>query len=516
MPQNINNKTERRIIAVAIGIISGCISFSFYSDGVSGAKLIIVAGLVIALKTGEFFFAMDIFNYWHSNKYKSAGAALLVAVFYVLSVAATSISWYMQPQKEVAKLDVQRDVIKALQSDVDQAKIALADCPSMTFKNCINPKTAVLTEKQNALAVAIASTSKLSDVIATAKTWDGIAAFFNTDRKTLEFGRDLVGGMLFDLIGILFFAQSGGHAEIELKPQSKKEKKKKNKQSEYVSTALNYPANNDFLSEVVQENNINFIDDAYKSGLMKTIDLKTDVLVCSPIKGSGKSAIAALFARMCKEAGHRVIVIDINFKRNAENTLGWYLDNDIEVVGAKGNYREITAFFNGIKKEIADRHNRDDMNYPQITIIVDEMVSLVEHIPSDILTQFLKTLLSNGRQLRFNLMICTHADTIEGTGLKGITALKDGMACELMPFFEYDNNNERVYLTRKTTTVITATSKKPIKKSEIYYHPGVITANWRVSGNQSVSPNFKPVLDKIVNAPAKDLKKSLNHSLLDD
>jgi hypothetical protein len=493
----ISNKTERRIIAVAIGIISGCISFSFYSDGVTGAKLIIVAGLVIALKTGEFFFAMDIFNYWNNQPrqtYKAAGSALLVAVFYCLSVAATSISWYMQPQKEVAKLDVQRDVIKTLQADVEQAKTALESCPPMTFKNCITPKTVVLKEKQDLLTAAIADSGKLSDVIATAKTWDGIAAFFNTDRATLEFGRDLIGGMLFDLIGILFFAQSGGHETSEKKQVQ--QLRIDTPQPDIIPTAP--PV--DYQAAPVVSEWANF-EQQQKNIVKSIMDLPAgrSVAILGQ-SGFGKSSLLGHLGIEALNRGHTVFALDPHFNITESS-----FDPRCQIIGKTANgMAEIKNFIFWLKKEL-DKRELELKTVPYVfdtwqtyVVLMDEMFEVINQTG---LTKEFAVMYTKMRKYKIVFLGISQSFNVKSMGVDGNQDLLKTF--EIFQLSGADNGY------KITHAVLDDNGKKRIIKG-VFEHPGTLKFSHIP---QTKQPDFKPMIDSIVNVPAKELKKSLNSDI---
>lgn len=504
----ITNKLERKIIAIAIVIISGCISFGFYSDGVTGYKLIITAVIVFALKAGELFFSADFFQYLKSEcYYKVFGCGLLVVIFFGLSVTATSFSWYMQPQKGLAKMDSSALILAEAKKARDFAQEQLVKCPQGHRTKCAIPNAAILAEKQAKYDKALADNAKFSEIKATKSTWDHVAGFFGTDRKTLEFGRDFILSALFDLIAIIFFAQSANNNEETGKKYKRNLKSEEMQNDEINNSIFSMPNQREPLSLTDSQTSLNgrsWLDNPEnieetnnaKDGIIDFIfglpDGKNMIMLGQ--QGYGKSALLGHLAVEALKRGEDVFVVDPHF-----NITESAFPTEATIIGKGGNYDEITQFFNKVWAEI-ERRKREMATVPNaskhwtpITILMDEMTSTVEEAK---LGEIFTKAFTQIRKYKGKFLGISHSLDVKSLGIAGkkellksfeIFSLSDATNGRVITHYSHDLNGKRI-------------------KKGVYKHPGKIefshfdinldTAS--LNESQDKEDSFQPVFDDII------------------
>jgi hypothetical protein len=428
----ISHQTERKICAFIIIAASGCVAFGFYGEGLSGFRLYLTAVIVLALKFGELTCAADI-NFYLARReiYKAVAFTALAATLYFLSVTAVAFSWMNSPQKGIAQLESANAAVKTAREASEIAASQLAKCNPSYIKKCVKPMTDLLTQKQANLDVALKNAAALADVKASQSNWNQIAGFFGTNRATLEFSRDIILGALFDLLGMIFYAQSA--------PTSKK------KQGNKAMAVYREPSDHAVSRPVVED--VPVIENTL---LADIADDLTTLIVC-PKQGVGKTSLMGAIALERTKRGDEVVILDAHFYR--ENWKIWH--PDLKILGKGKNYPEIQEYLESLKEELDRRYN-SSADFRNITVIMDEMATTCSEVKAN--EYFLK-LLTEGRKSGIFFVGATHSTTVKSIGLEGNGQLKTGFSSIL--YMEDNFTIERVVFNARGNEI-----------SKTYQHPG--------------------------------------------
>lgn len=416
-------KTSRKVIAYSIVVFSAVIAINVLLQNmhsvIGGIAAVVV---VIGLKSAEVFSASDaVEHYKRDETWRGSAFLLLASLLFFLSVSGSTLFWFSNHKKDVAKLDTAKQVLATKQADVETARAQLAGCNPKHVTKCVKPMTEVLTAKQAERDKAQAELQNLTDAAGNTQAWAEYAAFFGIPAASMEIGRDLILSALADLIAIIFIAQATSSENNE-----KSEKKRSSQASQSVADNAQplRIAGSQPVSVVKSLSSVfGDLDD------MEEVEVPRDLLAdIKPLQrmlivggqNAGKTTLLKHIAAAKSQQGGVLILDSHNYVGKWE-----------EAYRVVGHGRDYAAIETELKKLVSlmDKRYKEyatgeigERQHELITVISDEWTTIAENINS--LDQLLTPLLTESRKVGIDFIVACHSETAGSLGLKGRFDLK--------------------------------------------------------------------------------------------
>lgn len=447
------------------------------------------------------------------KKYGLASLATVLVLFlYGLSVSGQAFFWITEHRKESSKLEMLQSTLAAKNADVAIAEQQLNKCNPLHVTKCVTPSSVILSAKQAERDKAVAELSALSDAAGVNSAWadfdNWIGVSEHRKQSDNEFSRDMLLAAFVELLAIIFYANP--HIIRDLTEDVKKNNltvqqlRMDSPQPDIIPVApVNYqpsvPANE---WGGFGQSNTGFY--AEKKDVVKSImDLPAGRSVALlGQSGFGKTMLLGNLAQAALNRGDDVYAIDTHF--DISNSA---FDPRCKIIGKGGDNAEVKAFMLFVQNELKKRQSELSTvpnaaeKWQRITILMDEMFEVINECG---LTKEFAVMYTKMRKYKIVFLGISQSFNVKSMGVEGnqdllksfeIFQLSGAANNYAISHFGLDDANKRVL---KNT----------------FEHPGEIRFSHITSSAKQ--PDFKNVIDGIVKAPAKDLKKSLNHSLLDD
>lgn len=480
------------------------------STGVSNVIMAIIT--VVILTVGLCVFAEITCLSFKAKKYGfSALAGAIVVVLYALSVSGQAVSWTIEHRKETSKLEMLQNALAAKNADVASAEQQLSRCNPLHVTKCVNPATEILATKQAERDIAAAELAKLSDAAGVDAAWSDVSEWIGAKEKNKnsEFNRDIALALIVDLLAIFFYANPTivkdltDFLENKEKP-TVQQLRIDSPQPDIIPTQppVEYQPQTEYQPPVVA----NPFD--WNGGFSRKQNDIVDFIMTLPAgrniaitgqQGYGKSSLLGHLAQYALKAGHAVYVIDPHFNITESS-----FDSNCKIIGKGKNYAEIKEFFNWLENEMNTRAMQlatipnIENSWQPITILMDEMTATVEKIGR---TKGFITFYTEMRKYKGNFLGISHSFDVNSMGVSGKKSVLNSF-----DLFELSDKNNGYLINH---LAVLTNGKRELKQT--FEHPGPITFSHIPA--ESKQPNFKPVIDSIVNVSPKVLKKNLNSDI---
>lgn len=497
-----------RIIAIIAMLYSASLGAKVLIASSHGVGNMFMAIITVAILTvGLCVFAEISCLSFKAKKYGfSALSGAIVVVLYALSVSGQAVSWTIEHRKETSKLEMAQNNLASKKNDVAIAEKRLNDCPLAHETRCKNPAAENLTAKQIERDKAEAELAALSDAAGIDAAWADVSEWMGAKEKSKnsEFNRDIALAAIVDLLAIIFYANP--HIIRDLTEDVKKNNltvqqlRIDSPKPDIIQVApASYqpePIINDWRG-FGQPGNAGFHFE--KKDVVKSImDLPAGRMVALlGQSGFGKSMLLGNLAQAALNRGDDVYAIDTHF--DISNSA---FDPRCKIIGKGGNNAEVKSFMLFIQSELKKRQSELSTvpnaaeKWQRITILMDEMFEVINECG---LTKEFAVMYTKMRKYKIVFLGISQSFNVKSMGVDGNKDL-----LKSFEIFQLSGKSNGYVISHYG---LDDTEKRVLKNT--FEHPGVIA----FSHIATKQPDFKPMIDKIVNAPAKDLKKSLNDDL---